>query len=304
MPNEVLHIDPVCGTNDVTYWCGCVEATYVDIEVAKLGFCEVGNGGTTSILRQALLLVHIVWLIVLRCYGFCSLRFLLQSDYTTILRGGCYHNEDGGGCDRVLWLRVRWQGAEHGHCRPQRGQFCDTCFELYCRKEDASVAVIATNFCAPNYGFSAESVVEHYSLLSNTSCSPLRSLRKLEVREFESPKMLPMATNPITMGNGNVTPNPDESTKSFVYLPNMDEPKFDVPLKECQHVMDNLDTNISDFIKLSKFAIFLHFNIADGGGTKLHNTFSKASLSSTKHAPSSFFSNKSERSNLDSKYLD
>ncbi|KAL0011341.1 hypothetical protein SO802_006449 [Lithocarpus litseifolius] len=60
-PVNCFRTDPVCGVNGVTYWCGCADALCAGVKVAKLGFCEVGNGGP----GQALLLVHIVWLIVL-----------------------------------------------------------------------------------------------------------------------------------------------------------------------------------------------------------------------------------------------
>lgn len=53
--------DPVCGVNGVTYWCGCPEAACKGVRVVKRGHCEVGNGGSSG---QALLLVHIVWMIV------------------------------------------------------------------------------------------------------------------------------------------------------------------------------------------------------------------------------------------------
>lgn len=61
-PVKCFRTDPVCGADGVTYWCGCAEAACAGVPVAKLGFCEVGNGGSSG---QALLLVHIVWLIVL-----------------------------------------------------------------------------------------------------------------------------------------------------------------------------------------------------------------------------------------------
>ncbi|KAL2317543.1 hypothetical protein Fmac_031419 [Flemingia macrophylla] len=64
-PAKCFRADPVCGADGVTYWCGCPEAACAGVEVAKLGFCEVGNGGSAPIPGQALLLVHIVWLIVL-----------------------------------------------------------------------------------------------------------------------------------------------------------------------------------------------------------------------------------------------
>lgn len=64
-PAKCFRTDPVCGADGVTYWCGCAEAACAGAEVAKLGFCEVGNGGSANFPGQALLLVHIVWLIVL-----------------------------------------------------------------------------------------------------------------------------------------------------------------------------------------------------------------------------------------------
>ncbi|BAT78950.1 uncharacterized protein LOC124849007 [Vigna umbellata] len=65
-PVKCFRTDPVCGVDGVTYWCGCSEAACAGAQVAKMGFCEVGNGGSVVPLSgQALLLVHIVWLIVL-----------------------------------------------------------------------------------------------------------------------------------------------------------------------------------------------------------------------------------------------
>ena len=64
-PVKCFRTDPVCGVDGVTYWCGCAEAACAGTKVAKLGFCEVGNGGSAPLSGQALLLVHIVWLIVL-----------------------------------------------------------------------------------------------------------------------------------------------------------------------------------------------------------------------------------------------
>ncbi|KAF9667236.1 hypothetical protein SADUNF_Sadunf15G0001500 [Salix dunnii] len=61
-PVKCFRPDPVCGVNGVTYWCGCDDARCAGTKVAKKGFCEVGNNGAAA---QALLLVHIVWLIVL-----------------------------------------------------------------------------------------------------------------------------------------------------------------------------------------------------------------------------------------------
>ncbi|KAH7840141.1 hypothetical protein Vadar_013182 [Vaccinium darrowii] len=73
-PAKCFRTDPVCGVDGVTYWCGCGDAICAGTRVAKLGFCEVGNGGSGSLSGQALLLVHIVWLILL---GFSVLFGLL-----------------------------------------------------------------------------------------------------------------------------------------------------------------------------------------------------------------------------------
>ncbi|XP_057952276.1 uncharacterized protein LOC131146606 [Malania oleifera] len=64
-PVKCFRPDPVCGVDGVTYWCGCADALCSGIKVAKLGFCEVGNGGSGPLSGQALLLLHIVWLILL-----------------------------------------------------------------------------------------------------------------------------------------------------------------------------------------------------------------------------------------------
>lgn len=64
-PVKCFTTDPVCGEDGVTYWCGCADAHCAGTRVAKLGFCEVGNGGAGPVSGQALLLVHIVWLIFL-----------------------------------------------------------------------------------------------------------------------------------------------------------------------------------------------------------------------------------------------
>ncbi|XP_059304426.1 uncharacterized protein LOC132056307 [Lycium ferocissimum] len=66
--------DPVCGVNGVTYWCGCPDAQCAGVRVVKSGICEVGNGGSAPLTGQALLLVHIVWLVLL---GFVGLFGLL-----------------------------------------------------------------------------------------------------------------------------------------------------------------------------------------------------------------------------------
>ncbi|XP_059669759.1 uncharacterized protein LOC132315020 [Cornus florida] len=73
-PVNCFRTDPVCGIDGVTYWCGCADAQCAGTSVAKLGFCEVGNGGSDTVSGQALLLVHIVWLILL---GFSVLFGLL-----------------------------------------------------------------------------------------------------------------------------------------------------------------------------------------------------------------------------------
>ena len=64
-PVNCFRTDPVCGVDGVTYWCGCADALCAGTRVAKVGFCEVGNGVNGPVSGQALLLVHIVWLIVL-----------------------------------------------------------------------------------------------------------------------------------------------------------------------------------------------------------------------------------------------
>lgn len=64
-PVSCFRPDPVCGVDGNTYWCGCADAQCAGVEVAKIGFCEVGNGGSGLLSGQALLLVHIVWLILL-----------------------------------------------------------------------------------------------------------------------------------------------------------------------------------------------------------------------------------------------
>ncbi|XP_020988746.1 uncharacterized protein LOC107470188 isoform X3 [Arachis duranensis] len=43
-PVKCFRTDPVCGVDGVTYWCGCAEAECAGAKVAKMGFCEVGNG--------------------------------------------------------------------------------------------------------------------------------------------------------------------------------------------------------------------------------------------------------------------
>ncbi|XAR52124.1 hypothetical protein NMG60_11020033 [Bertholletia excelsa] len=73
-PIKCFRADPVCGEDGVTYWCGCPDAHCAGARVVKLGFCQVGSGGSGSLSGQALLLVHIVWLILI---GFSVLFGLL-----------------------------------------------------------------------------------------------------------------------------------------------------------------------------------------------------------------------------------
>ncbi|KAI5408135.1 variant 2, Expansin-A13 [Lathyrus oleraceus] len=69
-----------------------------------------------------------------------------------------------------------------------RGQICGACFELRCFEEDvpfdrrwcvsgSSIVVTATNFCAPNYGFDAESEGGH--------CNPPKQHFVIPVEAFE-----------------------------------------------------------------------------------------------------------------------
>ncbi|EEF47109.1 uncharacterized protein LOC8270797 [Ricinus communis] len=64
-PINCFRADPVCGVDGRTYWCGCDDALCSGTTVAKIGACDMGNGGSASLPRQALLLVHILWLILL-----------------------------------------------------------------------------------------------------------------------------------------------------------------------------------------------------------------------------------------------
>ncbi|KAJ8748448.1 hypothetical protein K2173_003343 [Erythroxylum novogranatense] len=64
-PVTCFRVDPVCGVDGITYWCGCPDAMCHGAQIAKLGACEVGNGGSASLPGQTLLLVHIVWLFLL-----------------------------------------------------------------------------------------------------------------------------------------------------------------------------------------------------------------------------------------------
>ncbi|KAM3733327.1 hypothetical protein ACB098_11G126900 [Castanea mollissima] len=64
-PVKCFQVAPICSIDGVTYWCGCDNALCANVKVARLGFCEVDNGGPGPFSGQALLLVHIIWLIVL-----------------------------------------------------------------------------------------------------------------------------------------------------------------------------------------------------------------------------------------------
>ncbi|XP_010522871.1 PREDICTED: uncharacterized protein LOC104801338 [Tarenaya hassleriana] len=64
-PVKCFRADPVCGDDGVTYWCGCPDALCNGARVSKQGACDVGNGVSLSVPGQALLLIHIVWLVLL-----------------------------------------------------------------------------------------------------------------------------------------------------------------------------------------------------------------------------------------------
>ncbi|RDX67733.1 Expansin-A13, partial [Mucuna pruriens] len=73
-----------------------------------------------------------------------------------------------------------------------RGQICGACFELRCREEDSafdrrwcipgtSVAVTATNFCAPNYGSDAESLGGHCNPPKQHFIVPTEAFEKIAI---------------------------------------------------------------------------------------------------------------------------
>ncbi|KAH0855269.1 hypothetical protein HID58_013747 [Brassica napus] len=64
-PVKCFRADPVCGEDGVTYWCGCADALCHGVGVSKPGACDVGNGVGLSVPGQALLLIHIVWMMAL-----------------------------------------------------------------------------------------------------------------------------------------------------------------------------------------------------------------------------------------------
>ncbi|KAK9207120.1 hypothetical protein WN943_017405 [Citrus x changshan-huyou] len=53
-PINCFRPDPVCGVDGVTYWCGCPNALCAGVKVAKLGFCEVGSGGSAPLPDSAI----------------------------------------------------------------------------------------------------------------------------------------------------------------------------------------------------------------------------------------------------------
>ncbi|KAJ7513422.1 hypothetical protein O6H91_03G013100 [Diphasiastrum complanatum] len=66
-PVTCFRAAPVCGANGATYWCGSKEAECDGVVVAHAGYCSLGNGGTAGrglMAGQALLLVHMVWMIL------------------------------------------------------------------------------------------------------------------------------------------------------------------------------------------------------------------------------------------------
>ncbi|XP_024515325.1 uncharacterized protein LOC112340710 [Selaginella moellendorffii] len=66
-PVSCLRADPVCGANGVTYWCGSRDAACDGVEISHTGYCSPGNGGGLgkgAMAGQALLLVHLVWLML------------------------------------------------------------------------------------------------------------------------------------------------------------------------------------------------------------------------------------------------
>lgn len=69
-PVQCFRADPVCGTDNITYWCGAADAKCAGVEVAHDGYCNVweldANVGSTTAVRaaQSLQLVHMLWLVV------------------------------------------------------------------------------------------------------------------------------------------------------------------------------------------------------------------------------------------------
>ncbi|KAL2643762.1 hypothetical protein R1flu_011349 [Riccia fluitans] len=62
---KCFRADPVCGVDQVTYWCGAAEAKCANVEVAHTGFCDLKSGGPGekgNRAAQSLFLVNLVWL--------------------------------------------------------------------------------------------------------------------------------------------------------------------------------------------------------------------------------------------------
>ncbi|CAJ1936626.1 unnamed protein product [Sphenostylis stenocarpa] len=131
--------------------------------------------------------------------------------------------------------------------------------------------------------------------------SPLSFTDKTESFNFiYLSETLTMETNPNATGNDDAAPNTNASSKSSVYLQDMEEMKrvfnrFDangdgkisvseldnvlrtlgsgVPPDDLQRVMDDLDTDHDGFINLSEFAAFCRSDTGDDGDTELHDAF-------------------------------
>ncbi|KAL8188541.1 hypothetical protein R6Q57_029829 [Mikania cordata] len=57
-PVKCFRTDPVCGVDNITYWCGCPEALCAGVSVAKVGFCDFENGGSGQLLFVHTLVQH------------------------------------------------------------------------------------------------------------------------------------------------------------------------------------------------------------------------------------------------------
>ncbi|KAH7420765.1 hypothetical protein KP509_13G021300 [Ceratopteris richardii] len=73
-PVTCFRPDPVCGSDGVTYWCGCKDARCAGVKVSHVGFCKIRSSASTEKGSQALLLLHTIWLALL---GFSCLFGLL-----------------------------------------------------------------------------------------------------------------------------------------------------------------------------------------------------------------------------------
>ncbi|KAK8944637.1 hypothetical protein KSP39_PZI008269 [Platanthera zijinensis] len=45
-PINCFRPDPVCGSDGVTYSCGCPDAACAGVRVVKIGACDAGHGGS------------------------------------------------------------------------------------------------------------------------------------------------------------------------------------------------------------------------------------------------------------------